>query len=309
MRIAVMGSGGLGGYYGALLARLGEEVHFIARGAHLDALRSHGLTVKSVHGDFTVAPAHATADPAEIGVADLILFAVKTYDTEAAARALVPAVGPATIVLTFQNGVESHEHIDEAIGLGHTILAPTQIGSTLAAPGLIVQQSSFRNTTIGEVTAGLTQRVERLVSLFAGTGITVVAAENGLKPLWHKFVFLASIAGVTTLARTGAYELFQRSEARDCLREAMDEVYRVGLAHGVPLDQDIVERQYQFAISMGQGIKASMHVDLERRRRLEIDALSGAVVRLGEARSVATPVHRTIYAALSSEDRRAAASV
>jgi 2-dehydropantoate 2-reductase len=297
-----MGSGGLGAYYGALLAKTGSDVTFIARGAHLDALRADGLTIKSVHGDFVVKPAHRTDDPRQVGTVDLILFAVKTYQTEDAARALAPMVGPDTMVLTFQNGVENHTQIDAAIGAGHTLVAPTQIASTLAAPGVVVQTSPFRNTVIGEVRGGLTPRVEKLVALFMPTGIHVSAAANGLTPLWHKFIFLASFSGLTTLARTEAATLLQMPEARATLRAAMQEIYAVGRAHAVPMDDDIAERHYQFCLAMKPGLKSSMHVDLERGRRLEIDALSGAVVRLGAAKNVPTPVHQTIYVALKMAD-------
>ncbi|MBI2837452.1 MAG: 2-dehydropantoate 2-reductase [Acidobacteria bacterium] len=298
MKIAVMGSGGLGGYYGALLGKLGEEVTFIARGAHLAALRSGGMRIRSINGDFTIAPVRATDIPSEIGVVDMVLFAVKTYDTDEAARAIQPIVGPATTVLTFQNGVESHERIDDVVGQGRALPAPTQIASTVVEPGVISQESQFRNTVIGEVRGGISRRVDEIVALLAKTGVSVTAAENGLTPVWHKLVFLSSIAGLTACARTPAHDLFLLPAARETLRLAMQEVYDVGRACGVPMDPDIVDRQHSFALGMKPGIRASMHVDLERGRRLEIDALSGAVVRLGSQHRVATPVHQTLYAAL-----------
>lgn len=303
MKIAVMGSGGLGGYYGALLGQVGEDVTFIARGAHLAALRAGGMRIRSVNGDFSIAPARATDNPPDIGVVDMVLFAVKTYDTEDAARAIQPIVGPATTVLTFQNGVESHERIDAIVGDGRALPAPTQIASTVVEPGVISQESQFRNTVIGEVRGGISRRVEEIAALLAKTGINVAAADNGLTPLWHKFVFLSSIAGLTACARTPAHELFLAPVARETLRLAMQEVYDVGRACGVPMDPDIVDRQHSFALGMKAGIKASMHVDLERGRRLEIDALSGAVVRLGNEHRVATPVHQTLYAALKPWDQ------
>lgn len=307
MRIAVMAAGGLGGYYGALLANMGHDVTFIARGAHLNAIRERGLTVKSVNGDLSINPAQATDRPAEVGPVDWILFAVKTYDTHAAAEALRPMVGPYTAVITFQNGVETHEQVGAVIGFDRVVLAPTQIVSNIVAPGVIEQKSPFRITTVGEVEGGLSRRVEQIVDEFQRAGIDATAAADGLKPLWHKFVFLSSTAGLSALARTAPYDLFQLPEAKSALHEAMQEVYKVGTALEVAMDDDIVERQYQFTLKLGAGQKPSMLVDLEQGKRLEIDALSGAVVRLGNAKGIPTPVHQTIYAGLKMVDERAKA--
>lgn len=310
MKIAVMAAGGLGGYYGALLAKDGHAVTFIARGAHLKAIRENGLTIKSIHGDVTVKPAHATDNPAEVGTVDWILFGVKTYDTESAARAMRPLIGAQTAVLTFQNGVEAADQIGAIIGAQHVLVAPTQIVSNITAPGTIEQKSQFRSTTVGEIGGrGLTPRVEQIVAAFKRTGIEVSAAADGRVPLWHKFVFIASTSGLASLARTAPYDLFQLPEARATLHAALEEVDAVGRAHGIALDADIVERQYQMTLNLKPGIKPSMLLDVEQGKRLEIDALSGAVVRLGAAKGVQTPVHQTIYVALKMEDeRRQAAS-
>lgn len=303
MRAAVLGSGGLGGYFGALLARAGHDVSFVARGAHLEALRANGLRIESPHGDFTVSPANATDDTAQIGPVDVVLFCVKTYDTETAAATLPPLIHDNTAVLSFQNGVESHEHIDRAVGPGHALAAPTHISSTLISPGLIRQSSPFRTTVVAEIRGPVSDRAQRIASLLAESGISATAAPDGLVPLWHKFIFLASSAGLTALARTPAAELYQSEAARGVLRAALEEAESVGRASGVAMDADIVERQYRFALNLAPGLKASMHVDLERGRRLEIDALSGAVVRLGHKLSIPTPVHQTIFAALKPHDR------
>lgn len=305
MKIAVMAAGGLGGYYGALLAKDGHEVTFIARGAHLKAIRENGLTIKSVHGDVSVKPAKAIDNPAEVGAVDWILFGVKTYDTEFAARAMRPMIGKDTVVLTFQNGVETADQIGAIVGKEHVLVAPTQIVSNIVAPGAIEQKSPFRTTTIGEVGGqGLTPRVEQIVAAFKRTGIDASAAADGRVPLWHKFVFIASTSGLASLARTTPYDLFQLPEARAALHAAMAEVDAVGRAVGIAMDADIVERQYQMALNLKPGIKPSMQLDAEQGKRLEIDALSGAVVRLGAAKGVATPVHQTIYVALKMEDER-----
>ncbi len=305
MKVAVMAAGGLGGYFGALLAKDGHAVTFIARGAHLQAIRENGLTIKSLHGDFAIKPAQATDKPAEVGSVDLILFGVKTYDTTTAAQAMRPMVGANTVVLTFQNGVDAADQIGASVGKEHVLVAPTQIVSNITAPGVIEQRSPFRSTTIGEIGGqGLTARVEQIVAAFQHVGIQAAGAPDGRKPLWHKFVFIASTAGLATLARTAPYDLFQLPAARATLRAAMEEVYAVGLAHGVEMDADIVERQYQFTLNLKPDAKPSMQLDLEQGKRLEIDALSGAIVRLGAAKGVPTPVHQTIYVALKMEDER-----
>jgi len=303
MKIAVMAAGGVGGYYGALLARAGNEVTFLARGEHLKAIRKRGLTIRSIHGDFVIDPAQATDDPAQVGPVDWILFAVKTYDTEAAIQRIRPMVGPGTVIVTFQNGVETHEQIGSVVGMERVLVAPTQIVSNIVEPGVIEQRSRFRAVTVGEAAAaGVTPRVEQIVVEFRRAGIDAAAADDGLKPLWHKFVFLASIAGLSSLARCTPFDLLQLPEARETLRSAMEEIYSVGTAIGVRLDPDIVERQYQFCLKLAPGQKSSMQIDLEQGKRLEIDALSGAVVRLGAARGIPAPVHRTIYAGLKGHD-------
>ncbi|MDE3091904.1 MAG: 2-dehydropantoate 2-reductase [Chloroflexota bacterium] len=305
MKIGVMAAGGLGGYYGALLARDGHDVTYIARGAHLKAIRSGGLVIRSIHGDVVHKPAKATDNPAEVGPVDWILFGVKTYDTIAAAQAMRPMVGANTAVITFQNGVESADQIGANVGMEHVLVAPTQIVSNITAPGLIEQKSPFRSTTVGEVSGqGLTPRVEKIVAELKRTGVDASAAADGRKPLWHKFVFIASTSGLASLARTAPYDLFQLPEARATLHAAMAEVYAVGKALGAPMDDDIVERQYQFTLKFGPGQKPSMQLDVEQGKRLEIDALSGAVVRLGAAKGIATPVHQTIYVGLKMEDTR-----
>jgi 2-dehydropantoate 2-reductase len=310
MKIAVMAAGGLGSYYGALLARDGHAVTFIARGAHLNAIRANGLTIKSAHGDFAINPStslrvRATDNPTEVGVVDWIIFSVKTYDNERAAQAIKPMLGANTTVVTFQNGVDNHDQIGAVIGREHVIVAPTQIASNVTAPGIVEQKSPFRISFIGEVSRqGLTPRVQEFAAMLKRTGVEVTAVADGRPPLWHKLVFLASASGLATLARTEPYVLFQMPEARATLRAAMEEINAVATANGVTMDADIVERQYNFTLNWKPGVKPSMQLDLETGKRLEIDALSGAVVRLGAAKHVPTPVHQTIYVALKMEDER-----
>lgn len=298
MRIAVMGAGGLGGYYGGLLAQNGNEVTFIARGAHLQALRERGLTVKSPHGDFAVQPAHATADPSEVGAVDWVLFTVKTYDTAPAIERIRPLVGAQTTIATMQNGVESFDELAKVFGGERVIAAPTQITAAIAEPGVVAQDSAFRNMTVGEMGRPITPRVEWLVDQFKRHGVNAVASDQMPTPLWMKWLFLAPVAGLTALARTEGAALFQPALGQATLHRAMEECYAVARAQDVALPEDAVERQHTFALGLKPGNLASMHRDLISGRRLELDALNGAAVRLGAAHGIATPVHQTIYVAL-----------
>jgi 2-dehydropantoate 2-reductase len=309
MKVAVMAAGGLGGFLGAVLAKNANDVTFIARGAHLDAIRQNGLTVTSVKGDFSVKPAHATDDPSQVGVVDWVIFAVKTYATEPAADALKPMVGANTTIVTVQNGVESFDQLAALYGKERVIVAPIQIESTLTAPGVIAQTSQFITIVAGEMDAlqGITPRVEWFAEQFKRHGIDASASDKMPAPLWAKLLVLASWSGLTTLARTEASVLFKLPQAQVVLRAAMQEVFDVAQAHGVQLPPGIVEDRFQFVTRVQPGMTSSMHKDILKANRLEVDAINGAVVRLGAAKNIATPVHQTIFAALKMEDARAKA--
>ncbi len=305
MKIAVMAAGGLGGFYGALLAKNGNDVTFIARGAHLVAIRKNGLSIKSTKGDFVVKPANASNNPAQAGEMDWILFAVKTYDTETAAHALAPMVGANTTIVTVQNGVESFDQLASLYGEERVLLAPTQIESAIVEPGVIAQTSNFITMIVGEMDRKITPRVEWLVDQLKRNGVDVTASDQMPVPVWNKMLFLASFSGLTTLARTEGSVLFKLPHAQFVLRAAMQEVYDVAGAYGVKMSPEIIDQRLAFCINIQPGMTSSMHKDLLNRKRLEIDALSGAIVRLGAAKGIATPVHQTIYVALKMEDERA----
>lgn len=299
MKIAVMGTGGLGGYYGGLLARNENDVTFIARGAHLKAIREKGLTVKSVAGDFHIYPAAATDDPSQVGQVDWVLFTVKTYDTDAAIDAMRPLVGETTVIVTMQNGVESADRLAAAFGKEKIVVAPTQITSAISEPGVIVQNSAFRNMSVGELDGRITPRVEWLVEQFKRHSVNASVSDQMPTPVWMKWIFLAPVAGLTTLARTEAAVLFQSALAQATLRGAIEECCAVARAYGAALPPDAAERQFNFAMGLQPGNIASMHRDLMNGRRLELDALNGAVVRLGASKNVAAPINQTIYVALA----------
>ena len=298
MRIAIVGAGGIGGYYGGLLARAGNEVALIARGAHLEAIRTAGLQVESVHGDFTVRPALATSDPAEVGPVDLILFTVKTYDLEEAGRAAAPLLGPDTVVLPLENGLEAPGMLGQLLGAERVLPGVTYVSASIAAPGRIRQVSELRRIVFGEADGGSTPRAERIREVLAASGIEVVLTGDIQAALWTKFIFMATAAGVCAAARLPLSAALACPETRALFQQALQEAAAVARAEGVALPADIAERTMRTGEGFPPGTRPSMLVDLEAGRRLELEAMSGAVVRRGEAGGVATPVHRVLYALL-----------
>lgn len=307
MKVAVMAAGGIGGYYGGLLAKSGHEVTFVARGSHLRAICDRGLHVQSIDDEFLIRPAKATDNPGEIGPVDLVVFSVKTYDTEQASSLIRPIVGKDTVIVTFQNGIESAERISGIIDMGSVVSAPTQIESFIAAPGMIEQRSNFRVVTFAELDLKSYRQIEVLAEVFRANRFQVNSVPDIKRALWLKFVRLAPVAGLSTLARLAPYDLFQSTEARDVLDVAMREIVAVGRGEGVSLSEKDLGDAIEWAVTLRPGIKPSMQKDIERGNRLEIDALSGAVVRLGKKHGLPTPANGTILVALKPEDDRNAA--
>lgn len=298
MRIAVLAAGGIGGYFGGLLARAGEDVAFVARGAHLEAIRQRGLTVRSVEGDFTVR-APAAADPAELGPADLVLFAVKAYDTEAAAALLPPLLGPDAPVLTLQNGIEHVEQIGVHVGPERVLAGSVHLAVQIAAPGVIRHTAGAGKIVFGEPQGAPTDRVRRVAAAFARAGISHETSGDMRFVLWDKLLFIAGVGGVTALARSGIGPLLASAEGVELLRASLREVVEVARAQGVDLGPDAMERVLKFASHFPADWRSSLARDLEAGRRLEAEALNGAVVRLGRARGVPTPVNQAILTSLA----------
>ncbi len=305
MRIAIMGSGGVGGYFGGLLARSGHDVTFIARGAHLDAIRRHGLVVESVHGDFTISPAQATDDPAAVGPVDLVLFATKTYQIEEAAAAMRPLVGPATVVLPLHNGIDAAERTVAILGRGPVVGGLCYVGSMIAAPGRIKQTSQFRRVIVGELDGPVSPRVETVVAALAAAGAQAEATDDIQKARWTKFIFIAPFSGVGAVARVPAGEIVRCPVTRALLQDAMLEVEAVARAAGVALDPDIVPQTMAFCDNMAPGQTASMQRDIMDGRPSELESMIGVLVRLGAELGVPTPVFRFFYAALLPQELRA----
>jgi 2-dehydropantoate 2-reductase len=298
MRIAILGAGGIGGYYGGLLARSGQDVTFIARGAHLAAIREQGLRVESVHGDFEVCPAKATNDAADAGPVDLVLVTVKSYDLEAAAEAARPLVGSETAALALLNGLDAAERLAAVWGDEHVLAGLTHVSSSIAAPGVIRQVSPLRRITFGERDGAITPRAERIRDALSGSGAEVNLTPAVEVALWEKFVFIASISGVCCLARQTTGRVMDTPETRQLYTDALREVEAVARARGVALPPDVVEKTLRLTEGFAPQTKPSLLVDLEAGRRLELEAMNGTVVRYGRKAGVATPVHDVIYAAL-----------
>jgi 2-dehydropantoate 2-reductase len=298
MRTAVLGSGGIGGYYGALLAKAGQDIVFIARGAHLEAMQRRGLTVRTPEGESTI-PVTAVADTRSVGPVDLVLFCVKSYDTEPAAQALAPLMAPDTVVLTFQNGVDNAEAIASVVGSGAVLVGVVYIALQLAGPGVVLRTGGEGKIVFGELSGALTERVHRIASAFHQSGIPHEVSTDINRVLWEKFLFIAGVGGVTALARSGIGPLLASLEGRELLTTSCEEIAAIALAERIPLPAGAVGRVAEQAATLPPQWRSSMARDLEDGRRLEVEALSGAVVRLGRAHGIPTPVHHTIAACLS----------
>lgn len=298
MKIAIMGAGGVGGYYGGLLAASGQEVIFVARGAHLKALREKGLRVKSVLGDFCVSPVQATDNPADVGVVDLVIVATKTYHTDEAALAIKPMIGPRSSVISFQNGVDAVERIGAVVGKDHMLGGATWLSAAIEAPGVISQYSQFRRIVLGEPGGRITTRAEAVAGVLRTTPASIELVPHIEQVLWTKFVFISAISVLGSLTRVSLGAFRQLPEARALLTEAISEVVAVARAKGVTLEKDILERTLAFIDSAAPDIKPSMQRDIEAGRVSELDSMIGVVVRLGRELDVHTPVMGFTYAVL-----------
>ena len=298
MKILIMGTGGVGGYYGGLLAKQGNEVTFISRGAHLYAIRHEGLKVKSVHGDFTVFPVNATEDPAKVEPVDLILFCVKTYNTDEAAEAIRPVVGPQTVVMSLQNGIDAAERIGKAIGMEHVMGGATWLSSAVEAPGVIKQISQFRRIVLGELSGGRSERIQPIYEVLNQTGITVEISEDIQKVLWTKLIFISAVSSMGSLTRLPMGDYRPVPETRALLSSLMQEVESLARAQGVNLDGDVVQKWLEFIDNSAPNIKPSMQLDVEAGHRTELESMIGVVGRKGRESGIPTPVADFVYASL-----------
>ncbi len=298
MRIAVMGAGGVGGYFGARLAQGGHDVAFIARGRHLTAMRERGLAVRSALGDAHLPGPAVTDDPATLAPADVVLFAVKLWDTEAAASAIRPVVAGGGVVIPFQNGVESIERIGAIVGAQRVMGGVAQIAATIAEPGVIAQTGTMARLRFGPALPAQQEMADRFAEACRNAGIDTDLVTDVRRALWEKFVFLAAFSGLTTVARQPIGVLRADPELRDTFEAAMREAWLVGRALGVTLADDFVGRQMNFADGLPAEMKSSMLNDLVAGNRLEAPWLSGAVARMARVAGVDARVNATLYAVL-----------
>ncbi len=298
MKVAIFGTGGVGGYFGGLLAHAGHEVTFIARGENLEAIRANGLQVKSVNGDFTVKPASATDDPAEVGPVEYVVVAIKHYHLAEAAPALRPMVGTETTVVPLLNGVDAHEHLIAALGERPVVGGLCSLVTLREAPGIIRQETKLRRVAVGELDRTHSNRVERLVQAWAETGAEAIHPPDIYVAMWSKLLFIASFGGVSSLARCTAGEMLSAAEPRQLFINAMREVEAVARGRHIALANDIVDTTLAFADGLEPTATSSMQRDVAGGRPFELEAFSGTVVRFGREVGVPTPVHSTIYGLL-----------
>jgi 2-dehydropantoate 2-reductase len=302
MKILVMGAGAVGSFYGGKLANAGHEVTFVARGEHLRALRERGLSIKSYQGDFHLERVHATDRPAEAGTCDLVLVCVKSYDTVTAAQALHPVIEPDTIILSLQNGVENEEQLERELGRGNVMGGMAYIGVDVVSPGVVVHSVAGR-LAFGERDGQRTPEAERLEQVFLAAGIQAELSTDISVTLWDKLVWNAAFNAICALARSTVGEVLTHPQTRALVRDTMLEVIAVARAQGLDLKEARADEHIESSQTPAMSVYApSMANDLARGKRLEYDALNGAVVRVGERYRVSVPINRTLCSLLARLD-------
>ena len=300
MRIAFIGAGAVGGFYGALLARQGHDVCFVARGAHLEAIQKNGLRVIGPLGDFTVRTP-AETDSTRLGKVDYVIHTVKTYDNATAIPLIAPLVGPSTAVVTLQNGVDSAEEIASVVGENVTLGGSTYIATAIEAPGVIKQTGTHRRVVFGEYfnpSTTITPRVRALADAMAAADIVVEPVVDSRHTVWEKFTYLAPFAAFTGAARLPIGPLWSDDFIKNMFLDAVVEVAAVARAHGVRLPADHRDRVYEYAIKLPPWTRSSLLIDLQMGKRIEVEALQGSVVRRGANVGVPTPIMAALYAVL-----------
>lgn len=301
MKIAILGSGAVGGYYGAKLAQAGHDVTFIARGAHLEAIRSSGLAIRSpALGDFTV-QARAESDPAAVGEADLVIVAVKAYDNATALPMLRPMLGTSTMVLTLQNGVDSVQEVAAIAGEERVLGGTTYIATALVSPGVIEQTGTHRRIVFGEVFGelpNLSERASRVHQALLQADIQAEVVGDGRVPIWEKFIFLVSLAGFTGATRLPIGPVWADPFIRQQFLDGCREIEAVARAEGVPVAADRIQQIESYVASIPGTMRSSLLIDLSQGKRIEVEALHGSVVRRAARAGVPAPIMATLYAVL-----------
>jgi 2-dehydropantoate 2-reductase len=300
VRISFVGAGGVGGFYGAMLARTGHDVSFIARGKHLDAIRQNGLRIVGPLGDFRV-NVQASDNPADIGPVDAVVFTVKTYDNATAIPLIKPLVGPRTTVVTLQNGVDSAEEIAAVIDKKYVVGGCTYIATAIESPGVIRQTGTHRRVVLGEYFDAKRQvsgRVQALADAMLAADIQAEPVADARHAVWEKFTYLAPFAAFTGAARLPIGPLWAEEDSRKVFLDAVMEVAGVAKAHGASLPADHRDRVFEYATKLPPSTRSSLLIDLSQGKRIEVEALQGSVVRRGARVGVPTPIMAALYAVL-----------
>lgn len=295
MKIAMMGSGGVGGFFGGRLAHAGYDVSFIARGAHLAAMRERGLTIENEQqGEIRVPKVRATDDPAQIGQVDLVIVSVKLWDTESAAKQIKPLLGPRTGVISLQNGVIKDDILRRELGDAAVMGGVGYVATHISRPGVIHQTGTMQRIVLGEYDGTKSARATFLHEALVRAGVNAELSEDVRRAIWEKFVFLVALSATTTAMRMPIGPIREDPRTRAFLLELIREAVAVGRAHGVALPEDYAENRLAFADGLPADMTSSMHHDLERGNPLEVNWLSGGVVQLGAAKGIPTPANRAV---------------
>ena len=301
MKIAVMGAGSVGGYFGGVLAQAGNQVTLIARGSHLQHILQHGLRMETEQGMFTLncpSDIAAAGDPASVGPVDLILLTVKTYHNPDAVPAMKPMTGPGTTVLCLQNGMDSYQAVGDSLGLEKVLPGAAYIEASMPSPGVVKQTGNVVRIVFGELDGVESPRSRQILAVLRQSGIDAELSPDIRASLWTKVLFIATMAGVTSISRRTMAALVPQPEWRRVVEGCLKEIQSVGRAAGVDLADDIVANTMRYIDDELENLGASMHADIMAGRPLELEALNGAVVRTGQAAGVATPINDLIYAML-----------
>jgi 2-dehydropantoate 2-reductase len=301
MKFAILGSGAVGGYFGAKLARAGQDVTLVARGAHLEAIRAKGLEIRSATlGDFTVRAA-AESDTAAIGQVDVVIVSVKAYDNATALPMLTPMIGPDTVVLTLQNGVDSVDDVAAVAGEGHVLGGTTYVATALEAPGLIVQTGVHRSIIFGEVfgdRSRISPRVQAVADILATADIQVTPVADARVPIWDKFVYLVAFSGFTGATRLAIGHLWKLPHVQEMFYATSREIAAIAAAEGVTISANRFDTLKEYMDNIPFSTRSSLLIDLEQGKRIEVEALQGAAVRRARKLGVPVPITATLYAVL-----------
>ena len=299
MKIAIIGAGGVGGFFGARLQQAGADVHFVARGAHLAAMRADGLRIESPLGDIHLPRVNVTDDPARIGVADIVWLSVKLWDMDAALRSMRSLIGAHTGIISFQNGVQKDDILRAAFGDGAVMGGVAYIATNIDRPGVIKHTGTMQRLIFGEYDGRRSARAESLLEACIRGGINAELTNDIRKAIWEKFVFLVGLSGSTTTMRETIGPIRSNPRSRRFLSELMRETVAVGRALGVALPADFADQRLAFVDGLPDQMTSSMHHDLKAGKRLEVSWLSGGVAQLGEQTGVATPMNRAVWEILT----------